>query len=173
MAKAPVYESPPRAKKWGQPFRWKKSGTRSVLTDAPFEIWEKFYGPTILPAGSPDMKGIALNIESDINDLLGHRRFHSRHTMTIHVNVVAGESLDTAGKARRAYNRRRGTAGRHTGSIMLDQRGRAYEEVENFLEELSDLYKKTTWLVSIAVHIYYDEGEDDLIHIPSFAKVTA
>lgn len=165
-----VYERPP-SKRWNTSLRWKKSGTESAVTGDPFEIWEKFYGPTILPASSKVLDALSLSLQEDLSELTSHRRFHPSHLIQISINAVAGQRLEDQNAARRAYRNRRGNTGRWTQRLELRDMGDLMRQLRERLLEISELPSTPSWLVSVSVHIYFDEGEGDNIHIPRYAEV--
>ena len=156
---------PPR---WNTSLRWIKSGEESVVTGTPYEVWEKRYGPDLLPDNPAVIEMFTQDIASDITkSIIEASRFskgHARHYIQGKCTAVVGPDLDTRAKARRAASGGGRQATLHTRRSPIPRFGQFVNDIRQNLTRLSQLPSRPSWLLVVSVTLYYAaEGDVDLI----------
>lgn len=154
-----IWERRIALKRWNKRFTWIRSGSLSIATNRPYEIYEKRLGPDLLAEG-PQNETVTQSIADDLQSVLGHRKFKDTHFIHGSLTAILGKKLTTQGRARRAYNRKSArTATVHTGRKRLRDLPRFFNDVRAQLDYLASLPSAPAWLVAIDVTVYFNKGD--------------
>lgn len=165
-----TYSRMPPLSRWNTNLTWIKSGTKSLATGVPYEIYSKRYGPDILAPGAQNVS-IVSQVSWELRDILEQKRFRPTNTMRASATAVLGREIDTIAKARRAYRSRGRMATVHTKHWQIKSIDSFIVDLHEKLDNLAELPSKPAWLVVIDITIYLEEDDENAIRKPKTARM--
>jgi hypothetical protein len=167
-----IWERKIALKGWNRNFTWIRSGSQSIATDRPYEIYEKRFSPNILAVGAVNDE-LLEDISTDLRDVLSNKKFQNSHFIQGALTAVVGNSLTTRRKARRAYTLKTArTATVHTGRKRIQDLERFFDNVLAQLDHLAELPSKPSWLVAFNVTIYFGKEDGALVKKSGTVRMT-
>jgi hypothetical protein len=156
----------PPLRRWNTSLSWIKSGEKSVVTDAPFEVYEKHYAPDLLPDNPALLELIVQDFASELQKILSSKRYksHKDHYIQGKATAVVGRELEERAQARKAYSSGSGrTATVHTRRSPVLKIGQFVNDLREKLEHLAQLPSKPSWLIAVSVTLYLAEEDSPII----------